>query len=61
MQKLSGYLISRSESNRSAAEVIPKPALVRPHLDYAVQFGSPYYRTDIGKSESVQRRIRKKL
>ena len=40
--------ISRRVSNRTA-EVFNKLylSLVRPHLDYAVQFGCPYYRVDI--------------
>ena len=54
--------ISRSVSNRSA-EVILKLylALVRPHLDYAVQFWSPYYRMEINSLESVQRRMTKMI
>ena len=54
--------ISRSVSNRSA-DVILKLylALVRPHLDYAVQFWSPYYRMDIKMLESVQRRMTKMI
>ncbi len=54
--------ITRSVSNRSA-DVILKLylALVRPHLDYAVQFWSPYYRTDINRLESVQRRMTKMI
>ena len=54
--------ISRSVSNRSA-EVFLKLylALVRPHLDYAVQFWSPYYRMDIKMLESVQRRMTKMI
>ena len=54
--------IRRSVSNKSA-EVILKLylALVRPHLDYAVQFWSPYYRKDIDLLESVQRRMTKMI
>ena len=54
--------ISRSVSNRSE-EVILKLylALVRPHLDYAVQFWSPYYRKDIDPLERIQRRMTKMI
>ena len=54
--------ISRSVSNRTA-DVILKLylALVRPHMDYAVQFWSPYYRMDINMLESVQRRMTKMI
>ena len=50
--------ITRSISNRSS-DVILKLylSLVRPHLDYLLQFLSPYYRTDINKLEAVQRRM----
>ena len=36
-------------------------ALVSPHLDYAVQFCSLYYRIDIILLELVQRRINKMI
>lgn len=55
-------LISRSVGNRSA-EVILKlySALVRPYLNYAFQFWSPYYKNDIKMLESVQRRMTKMI
>ena len=54
--------ITRSVSNRSQ-DVILKLylALVRPHLDCALQFWSPYYRMDIDKPEAVQRRMTKMI
>ena len=59
--KILGF-IGRSVTNRSS-EVILKLylALVRPHLDYAVQFWSPYYRKDIESLEAVQRRMTKMI
>ena len=54
--------IARSVKS-SSTEVILKLylALVRSHLDYAVQFWSPYYRMDIGLLEAVQRRMTKMI
>ena len=54
--------ISRTVTNRTS-EVILRLylALVRPHLDYAVQFWSPYYRMDIDRLESIQRRMTKMI
>lgn len=54
--------ISRTVTNRTP-EVILKLylALVRPHLDYAVQFWSPYFRMDINRLEAIQRRMTKMI
>ncbi|MCP4269716.1 MAG: hypothetical protein GY777_29780, partial [Candidatus Brocadiaceae bacterium] len=54
--------ISRSVSNRTEKVILQLYlALVRPHLDYAVQFWSPFYRMDIQSLESVQRRMTKMI
>ena len=55
-------LILRSVKSRSP-EVILKLylAIVRPHLDYHVQFFSPHYRKDIKLLESLQRKISKRI
>ena len=54
--------IARSVTNKTV-EVILRLylALVRPHLDYAVQFWSPYYRMDINRLETIQRRMTKMI
>ena len=52
--------IARSVSNRSSYIILrPYLALIRPHLDYAVQFWSPYFIMDIDKLKAVQRRMTK--
>ena len=57
-----GLIGCRSIKSRSV-EVILKLylALVRPHLDYAMQFWSLYYRMDIILLESVQRSMTKMI
>ena len=52
--------ITRSISKRSVDVILRfHLGLVKPHLDYAVQFWFPYYRMDINKLETVQRRMTK--
>ena len=59
--KLLGY-IKRSISSRSRDIVLPLyKGLVRPHLEYAVQFWSPYLRKDIDMIERVQHRATKMI
>ena len=59
--KILGF-ISRSVSYRTDKVILKLYlALVRPHLDYAVQFWSPYYRMDIECLERVQRRMTKMI
>ena len=56
-----GFIL-RSLSNRSADVILRLYlALVRLHLDYAVQCWSPYYRMTIDKLEAVQRRMTKMI
>ena len=54
--------ISRTVNNRTS-EIILRLylALVRPHLDYVVQFWSPYYRIGINRLEAIQRRMTKMI
>ena len=54
--------IFRSFEFKSKCIVMPLfKSLVRPHLEYAVQFWSPYLRKDIEKIEGVQRRATKMI
>ena len=62
MSEVKGRNLSRCVTNRSSEVILRlNLALVRPHLDYAAQFWSPYYRKDIGSLEAVQRRMTKMI
>ena len=59
--KLVGF-IGRAFENKSEKVLLKLyNSLVRPHLEYCVQFWSPYYQKDIDKLERVQRRLTKMI
>lgn len=59
--KLIGF-IGRSFSFKTEKIILTLyNSLVRPHLEYNVQFWSPYYKKDIEKLERIQRRLTKMI
>ncbi len=54
--------INRNFSFKNKDIILPLYiSLIRPHLEYAVQFWSPHHAKDIAKLEAVQRRATKMI
>ena len=59
--KLVGFIGRTFEFKSEKVILTLYNSLVRPHLEYCVQFWSPYYKKDIEKLEKIQRRVTKMI